>query len=266
MRKTFLCVTAILLCCSFVIGQSQYKVLWSFGSTNDGATPLSNVIFDHAGNLYGTTSHGGSASACSLSGGCGTVFKLSPNSDGTWTETILYDFCSKVGNSVCLDGSYPKASLIFDAKGNLYGTTSAGGTPPCPIGACGTVFELSPPSSAGGGWVENVLYTFCVNENSNACPDGMEPNSRLAMDASGNLYGTTPLGGSGHDTKNNGGGTVFELTHGAGGWAETVLYNFCSLGEGKVCTDGTSPQAGLTFDRVGNLYGTTESGGDFQDN
>ena len=256
-NKVLLCAVVVVLGCGFVAGQTQYNLLWSFGSPNDGASPLSDLVLDGTGNLYGTTRLGGTTPFCTF---CGTVFKLSPNSDGTWTETILYNFCSLVGNSICLDGQWPEAGLIFDAKGNLFGTTSAGGTQPCPIGGCGTVFELSPPSSSGGQWVETVLYTFCANQ-SNACPDGMEPSGRLVMDASGNLYGTTPMGGSGHSVDTGGGGIVFELSQGAGGWTESVLYNFCTLGQNRVCPDGAGPQAGVTFDKTGNLYGTTKFGG-----
>src|ERR1700683_1167138 len=193
--KTLLCA-AVVLASSFALGQ-QYKVLWSFGAPNDGATPVSELVLDRAGNLYGTTSYGGAVPACAVDGGCGTVFKLSRGADNTWTETILYNFCGKIGNSLCLDGGVPLAGLIFDANGNLYGTTSAGGTVACFLGGCGTVFELSPPSVPGTEWKETVLYTFCGNQTQ-SCPDGMEPGSRLAMDAAGNLYGTTPMGGSGH--------------------------------------------------------------------
>jgi uncharacterized repeat protein (TIGR03803 family) len=87
------------------------------------------------------------------------------------------------------------------------------------------------------------------------------PSSRLAIDASGNLYGTTTVGGSGHSEDARGGGVVFELSHGVGGWTETVLYNFCTLGQGVACPDGSFPQAGVTLDKLGNLYGTTELGG-----
>jgi uncharacterized repeat protein (TIGR03803 family) len=260
MKTVTLWALTVLLSCSSMVGQSQYKVLWSFaGSPNDGGQPLGTLLADRVGNLYGTTIAGGLSAACS--GGCGTVFKLAPNSDGSWTETILYNFCSDGGN-LCLDGRYPKAGLILDTTGNLYGTTSAGGTQ-CLIGVCGVVFELSPPSSPGAIWTETVLYSFCAN-NAKNCPDGATPVAGLEMDTSGNLYGTTSVGGSGHDSNNGGGGVVFELSHGGGGWVEAVLYNFCSLGQNEDCPDGTFPQAGVTFDKAGDLYGTTEAGGDFQ--
>jgi uncharacterized repeat protein (TIGR03803 family) len=263
MKNPLLCVSAILLVSTFTLGQAQYKVLWSFaGSPNDGIRPLGNLVFDHVGNLYGTTFGGGSSTACG--GGCGTAFKLSLNSDGTWTETILYNFCTDGGN-LCLNGQYPKAGLIFDAKGNLYGTTSAGGTPPCPKGTCGTVFELSPPSSPGDSWTETVLYSFCANYQNNTCLDGADPLSQLTFDSVGNLYGTTSSGGAGGTSGGCcEGGTVFELSPGAGGWTETVLHNFCA--GGGICADGLAPQAGVTFDKSGNLYGTTIAGGDYRGN
>jgi uncharacterized repeat protein (TIGR03803 family) len=261
--KTFLCASLIVLSCSFAIAQTQYEVLWSFaGSPNDGAMPLSNLVIDRAGNLYGTTERGGATPSCA---GCGTVFKLSPGSDGTWSETILYNFCSDFNTVLCLDGSLPKAGLIFDAKGNLYGTTSSGGANACPFiqGGCGTVFELSRPSSPSESWTETVLYNFCANYENSTCLDGAVPVAQLTFDAMGKLYGTTPTGGTGGSSGGCcEGGTVFELSPGSGGWTETVLHNFCAAG--GICADGLGPQAGVTFDKLGNLYGTTERGGDYR--
>jgi uncharacterized repeat protein (TIGR03803 family) len=261
--KTLLCAAVIILSCGFSLGQTQYKVLWSFaGSPNDGATPLSNLVIDRAGSLYGTTERGGTTPSCA---GCGTVFKLSPGSDGTWAETILYNFCSDFNTLLCLDGSLPKAGLIIDAKGNLYGTTSSGGANACPFiqGGCGTVFELSPPSFPSDSWTETVLYNFCENYENSTCLDGALPVSQLTLDALGNLYGTTPTGGTGGSSGGCcAGGTVFELSLSAGGWTETVLHNFCAAG--GICADGLAPQAGVTFDKLDNLYGTTERGGDYR--
>ncbi|MGO9648714.1 MAG: choice-of-anchor tandem repeat GloVer-containing protein [Terriglobales bacterium] len=255
--KTLLCTMVLVLTCSFVLGQ-QYKVLYSFagGQAGDGMWPVSNLLFDNSGNLYSTTWFGGSGNCTSY---CGTVFKLSPNSDGTWAETILYKFCN-FGNSSCPDGQNPKASLIFDAKGNIYGTTTYGGTY-----GLGTVFELSPPSPPGGAWTEAVLYSFCANNSNNNCLDGAVPLSQLTLDATGNLYGTTSTGGTGGTSGGCCyGGTVFELSPGQSGWTETVLYNFCAAGHDNICPDGAAPQAGVTFDKLGNLYGTTEAGGSSQ--
>jgi uncharacterized repeat protein (TIGR03803 family) len=152
---------------------------------------------------------------------------------------------------------------VFDAKGDLFGTTDGGGNQPCPVSGsgCGTVFELSPPSSQGGAWTETVLYNFCSNNQTFRCGDGALPISQLIFDVHGNLYGTTSTGGTGGSTGGCcAGGTVFELSHSSGGWTETVLYNFCANG-GDECPDGTGPQAGVTPDKTGNLYGTTELGG-----
>jgi uncharacterized repeat protein (TIGR03803 family) len=249
MKNVSLSLTLVLLGCSFVLGQSQYKVLWTFaGAPNDGETPMSDLVFDKAGNLYGTTNGGGSAES-------GTVFMLSPNQDGGWMSTILYNFCAQYSRNHCQDGASPQAGLIFDAQGNLYGTTVNGGGPDCPANGsgCGTVFELSPQGS--GSWTETVLYSFCANGGH--CLDGAFPLGQLTLDASGNLYGTTEQGGTGVYAV----GTVFELSHSANGWSETVLYNFCPLGQRGRCPDGAEPQAGVIFDKVGNLYGTTELGG-----
>jgi uncharacterized repeat protein (TIGR03803 family) len=153
----------------------------------EGNTPYAGVIFDTSGNLYGTTYYGGDYQ-CEY--GCGTVFELTPKAGGGWAEKVLHSFNMK-------DGATPVAGLIFDASGNLYGTTSAGGgSNQCQYG-CGTVFELTP--KAGGGWTEKVLHSFGQGE------DGAVPLSGLIFDASGNLYGTTYEGGT------YGYGTVFEI-------------------------------------------------------
>jgi uncharacterized repeat protein (TIGR03803 family) len=197
----------------------------------DGASPVGPLIFDHAGNLYGTT-------ARTDGGGYGVVFELSPNADGSWTEKVLYTF----NNS---SGAYPTSGLIFDATGNLYGTTSSGTD-----SEGGVVFELSP--NADGSWTESTLYSFC---SFRACSDGRSPAAGLIFDATGNLYGTTVSGGA------HGGGAVFELTPKQGGsWTKSTPYSFCSL---RKCSDGSSPVGSLIFDNSGNLYGTTGDGGNF---
>jgi len=217
-------------------------VLHSFDPDgSDGLFPQSGLIFDAAGNLYGTTIGGGTYDY-------GTVFELSPTPGGGWTERVLYSF----GNGT--DGAYPfYAGVIFDAGGNLYGTTSSGGTYNCQgNGGCGTVFKLSP--TVGGAWTETVLYNFGNGT------DGYSPWAGLILDAAGNLYGTTAFGGTNNDCINfqyHGCGTVFELSPTAGGgWTETVLHNFGY-------TDGAIPIAALIFDAAGNLYGTTEGGGSY---
>ena len=200
----------------------------------DGNGPYAGLIFDKAGNLYGTTSSGGTTPA-------GTVFELSPNGNGTWTETVLYSF--RGGR----DGNSPMAGLVFDEAGNLYGTTLYGGShreQRCRPTGCGTVFELSP--ATGGGWTETVLYRFSGGK------DGNGPLAGLVLDKDGNLYGTTATGGL---CKGNC-GVVFKLFRSKGVWKESVLHSFDSL-KG----DGQGPDGGVIFDRAGNLYGTTYLGG-----
>ena len=260
--RLFVCAAIVVAACGLAFGQTQYKVLWNFGGApSDGAFPMSNLIFDKAGNLYGTTYAGGTSTALPCGGGgCGTVFKLSQNPDGSWTNTTLYSFCSNYSNFQCLDGTAPEAGLGIDAKGNLYGTTNGGGNQQCPLQSlgCGTVFEVSPPSSPGDAWIESVLYNFCTTYANHNCTDGALPVSQLTRGASGTIYGTTTVGGS---TSGTFGGTVFELSHHPTGWTESVIYSFCSSGHDTVCPDGSQPLAAVTFDKAGNLYGTTSLGG-----
>jgi hypothetical protein len=177
---------------------------------------------------------------CSDSGGCGVVFELTPNSDGTWTETVLHSFTGAQG-----DGDNPFGGLTFDSAGNLYGTTtSTAGT------LAGLVFELSPVS--GGAWNETVLYAFTGGQ------DGDEPGGGLVFDTAGNLYGVTRSGGSQNSfcSDFNGCGVVFELTPNQdGSWQEVVLHTFTAG------ADGAFPFSGLTIDSSGNLFGTTANGG-----
>jgi hypothetical protein len=234
-----------LLTSAIAMGQSHEKVLYSFGvNQNDGTIPNADLLFDGAGNIYGTTQRDGTI-------GAGTVFELSPQSDSTWTETILYHFCSLPN---CEDGGVPEAGLISDSAGNLYGTTAVGGTfsgGTCHGAGCGTVFELSPPGNSGGSWTETVLWNFKGNLNN----DGAQPFGRLAWDAVGNIYGTTQTGGVEASY-----GTVFELTPvSGGGWSEAVLYEFCA--SGSPCPNGALPLAGVSVDESGNLYGTAYGGG-----
>ena len=219
--------TMILVLLTEAVAASTYKVLHRF-TRKDGATPLSVLIFDAAGNLYGTTHAGGN--------GYGVVFKLAPNVDGTWTESLLHRF--KGG----ADGAFPRAGLIFDAAGNLYGTTYTGGN------GYGVVFKLAP--NVDGTWTESVLHSFCSVTN---FTDGAAPQTSLIFDVGGNLYGTTSGGGG------QGSGVVFRLKpNGDGTWTESVLYTLCSVTN---CADGAGPPASLIFDVGGNLYGTTNGGG-----
>jgi uncharacterized repeat protein (TIGR03803 family) len=208
-------------------GGSVERVLHSFNNNGvDGYTPYGGLVMDSVGNLYGATTAGGA-------NGDGAVFELIPQPGAVWHEKVIYNFG--------YDGSTyggPESSLIFDSVGNLYGTTSGGGTY-----EYGTVFELKPVS--GHGWAGKVLYSF----NGNA-GDGTNPIGGLTFDSAGNLYGTTIAGGAFGD------GTVFELSPaGRGNWNETLLYSF---GGG---TDGDGPLASVILDPAGNIYGTTNSGG-----
>jgi uncharacterized repeat protein (TIGR03803 family) len=208
----------------------------------DGGNPQPGLVMDAAGNLYGTAGGGILDN--------GVVFALTPNSTGTaWTETVPYSFCSQPN---CADGFEP-LGLILDGAGNLYGTTSAGGTmnKGCGLLSCGVVFELTPTASRTA-WSEAVLYRFCAQGG--RCADGANPRAGLIMDAAGNFYGTTGPGGV------NGSGTVFELAPNANrtAWTETVLHRFCRHSS---CLDAHYSDAGVIMDAAGNLYGTGVDGG-----
>jgi uncharacterized repeat protein (TIGR03803 family) len=220
-------------------GRYTESVIYNFQGLKDGSFPTAGLTLDSAGNLYGTTTEGGFFDGDQ---GFGVVFKLSPNSSGTWTQSVLYTFTGTT------DGSGPRGSVVFDAAGNLYGTTPLGGAGTCGYG-CGVAFKLTP--TASGPWNESVVYSFLANG------DGAYPLSNLTFDASGNLYGTTSGGGSNPNIFCSlGCGTVFKLTPSAGTWNETVLYNF----QGPTA-DGANPYAGIIFDAAGNIYGTTFVGG-----
>ncbi len=207
------------------------RVIHSFGQNKgDGVAPRAGLTSDALGNLYGTTTFGGTQKQ-------GIVFELTPLSGGRWEETVIHTFGS--GS----DGLEPNAGVIFDGSGNLYGTTAGGGINGGGGNSCGTVFELSP--AGGGAWDEQILYNFAGGT------DACAPYAALVFDTAGNLYGTTLAGGTEEDS-----GTAFELTpHANGGWTEKVIHTFGAPG------DGYEPSASLILDTQGNLYGTTYSGG-----
>jgi hypothetical protein len=184
--RLFLCLTVSL---AVRPAHAQVEtVLYNFKGGSDGATPLSGLSFDSAGNLYGTTQSGGL--------GYGTVFKLAPNGNGGWNETVLYSFTGGQG------GANPDSAVIIDGAKNLYGTTYQGGA-----NEYGIAWELSP---AGASWKETVLYSFPKNDCEYA---GTMCTAGLIMDSKGNLYGTTPS-------------DVFELSpFGSGGWTEQVIFS-----------------------------------------
>jgi len=216
---------------------SKFKVLYDFKGGNDGIDPQGNLVFDTAGNLYGTTTEGGGTSACNgRYKGCGIVFQLLPQTRGPWKENILYSFPNGASEGVGLNGN-----LVLDVAGNVYGTAFYDGA-----GFAGTVFELTPGS---GGWTEKIIYSFCQS----GCGDGESPGSGVIFDDSGNLYGTTTQGGT------DGGGVIFKLAPGNGTWSESVLYNFCPY---HTCSGGWLP-VGLIRDASGNLFGVTAWGGNY---
>lgn len=257
-------------------------ILYRFLGGSDGSQPVGNVIFDHSGNLYGTTDEGGPGNCAS---GCGTVYKLIHSNSG-WTESVAYAFPGSP------NGANPGDGVIMDGVGNLYGTTSFGGSQ----SLYGEAFELLP---SGSGWTENHLHDF------RGGTDGANPEAALIFDSSGNLYGDTYFdgylngqggAGSAFDLMPSGGewsygtlaafngtaggpegrlvmdsagnlygttaytgrysyGEVFRLTPSNGGWTLTDLYDFTGGSDGGV------PYNGLTMDSQGNLYGTTSQGG-----
>lgn len=205
--------------------------LYKFSGGSDGSNPYgATLVFDQAGNIYGTT-FGGGGGTCP--GGCGVVYKLTPAGNG-WTQSVIYSFAGGT------DGSAPWAGVTLDQAGNLYGTTYRGGA-----NGSGIVYELSP---AGSSWTKKTLYSFRIQQ------DGGNPYAGLIFDSSGNLYGATQYGGPG------GGGTVFQLTPAGESWTFATLHNFVrasgSLAQG--------PVNNLVMDSAGNLYGATAGGSAFK--
>jgi len=209
---------------------AKETVLHSFAGASDGADPVAGLVADPSGNLYGTTSSGGNR-ACQ--GGCGTVFKLSRNPDGTWSETQLYSF------SGGQDGAFPNAGVVFDRSGSLYGATLHGGTT-----NDGTIFRLTPPSSLDGPWTETVLHNFLEDSDGSYC------FGALTFDPLGNLYGAAFFGGP------YSGGTVFQLVPPQSGesWTFNVLHAF------KGTVDGIDPLGAVVLDKNRAVYGTTHDG------
>jgi uncharacterized repeat protein (TIGR03803 family) len=211
---------------SSALGASKEILLHTFTGVS-GAGPDA-LVFDRAGNLYGTTLWGG-VQNCSPQPGCGTIFKLTRTRKG-WRYKLIYSFQGG------FDGANPSRGLYFDRAGNLYGTTIWGG----PANG-GTVFKLT---RSEAGWTETVIHSF--GEGS----DAANPRGGLTFDAAGNLYGTAWNGGA------HGAGAVYKLNHLRTGWNESVLYNFGASGQ-----DGALPVGRVIFDSSGNLYGATQLGG-----
>ena len=211
----------------------QETVLYSFTSGADGGQPYGGVTLDAEGNLYGTAVVGGSGNGgpC-VDGGCGVVWKLTKGPGGAWAHSVLHDFSG--GD----DGYGPGGPVVFDAFGNLYGTTATGGAY-----GLGVVYQLVPDGS--GDWTFHVVHAFKGSEDGGSGSAG-----RLLVDADQTIYGVATTGGA------HGLGTVFRIAHLPNGtWKLTTLYSF----QGD--PDGVFPYGGLVRDPAGNLYGTTYYGG-----
>jgi len=240
--RTFWVLTMAVLLVNVALAASKEKVIHSFTGGNDGIDPAATLVADSAGNFYGTTVKGGTGNLCT--DGCGTIFKLSPTSGGGWKETVLYNF---TGGS---DGKNPYGGLAIDSKGDLFGTTVAGGSGgACAGDGCGVVYLLS---KAGKNWVQTVLYNFTGGK------DGFGPGGTVVLDNNGNLYGTTPDGGNLKKCNGGGCGVVYQISPiRGGGWKETVLHTFTGGVDGAVGSLGP-----LFLDKAGNLFGIAELGGD----
>ena len=203
-------------------------IFWFPTDNSGGYQPQSPVRFGADGHLYGTTFWGGEHKD-------GVAFYLTPPASICkaaacfWKETVLYSF---VGEP---DGMAPTGPVSWDSQNNAYGTTSQGGT-----ANLGSVYQLT---KTVNGWTETPIHTFTGK------PDGDSPNDGVIVDANGNLYGTTSLGGQ------YGYGTVYKLSYVNGNWTETILYNFQNS---NLC-DGELPLGGLTMDSSGNLYGSSSA-------
>ena len=287
--QTFAFVAALLLT-NFAAGQT-YKVLHSFGAPGDGFSPTGSVIFDAQGNLYGETYDGPVSTQC-LGQGCGTVYELKPNGDGTWSESLLHVFHG-------IDGAYPAENLAKDSHGNLYGVVGCTTTPPYCGAYDGGIFQLASQSDGtytfsiiqrfaphgtsgyGIGWLtvvpDNNIYgvlegggtsdrgvSFVLRQSAGGIwsqvitqnfgpytgPLASTPYGPIAIDANGNVFGSTWYGGS------NQVGAVYELSpHGPLHWVQTVLYNF---------TPPNPQPNGVTLGPDGSLYGTTQGNGSDQ--
>jgi uncharacterized repeat protein (TIGR03803 family) len=214
----------------------NYADLYSFCVFQCGYSPPAPPVWDGKGNLFGTTTDGGIGQpACWTAFGCGVIFEMTPNGDGTWTYHVLHRFASYP-----TDGQTPYGGLVMDASGNFYGTTEFGGAK-----TNGTVFKLA---FTHGHWKKTVVWDF---------PDwheGALPNSTLVVDKAGNLYG---IGGGG----NQGCGpytcgVVFKLTpQKTGKWKYSAVHKFSG-------PDGNFP-IGVIVDSKGNIFGTTSNGGTY---
>lgn len=222
-------------CCGVVFrlkpnddGSWSEEILYTFKGGRDGNFPVGNLVFDQAGNLYGETAQGGEKD-------CGTVFKLTPDPGGNWSESVVHSFCASKS-----DGWAPNGGLTMDADGNLFGVTVWGGgaaMPPCPLQTgCGTVFQFKPQPD--GSWSYKKIHTFLDTPSA-------DPSGGLAVDAAGNVYGTTSLNGT------NDYGTIFMLVHNPDdSFTGKTLHVFKGY-------PAIAPSGKLVLDESGTLYGTT---------
>jgi uncharacterized repeat protein (TIGR03803 family) len=205
--------------------QGSEQVLYSFTGGSDGANAATGMVLDDNGNLYGTTVTGGTSQ-------CGTVFKLTAQASPPWPETVLHNF------GCYTDGKNPHGGVSFDRRGNLDGTTVAGGSGgACSSDGCGILFQLTPQT-------ENVLHNFTAGR------DGFGPGGGVVFDPIGNVYGMTPDGGSYSE------GTIYEAWRAGRRWHEKVIHAFTGGTDGGVGSLGL-----LLRDTAGNLYGVAEIGG-----
>ena len=206
----------------------QETVVFMFGDLQGNNPDRGDLVFDRASNLYGTTRNGGAHEQ-------GTVYELTPNQGGGWTEQVIHSFTGSP------DGASPLDGLVLDGTGKLYGTTSAGG-----VGGWGTIYQLT---STASGWIESVLHNF---QNGT---DGRIPISNMIFDDSGNLYGVTETGGGDR------GATLFDLMLQSDGiWQFNTLFAF----PGPRWSDPYWTHASVVMDSAGNLYGTNCTGGAYK--
>jgi len=218
-------------------GTWTYKVIASFDDGVVAINPVGGLVFDAAGNLYGTSAGGIEIELLCGETPCGNVFELQPPavSGGAWTGKSIYNF----GTSGANDGTVPNY-VVFGAGGALYGTTSFGGAL-----ETGTFYKLTPPATSGGAWTEKILFSFPNNLGI--------PSGGLTAGGNGSFFGTAAFTGS------SGSGIVFQLIPPSGGkgWTQSVLYNFTGG------SDGSGPVQGVLRDTSGNLYGVANGGANF---